>query len=78
MNAANLNNAMNQNPNCLKTEQATKPTFRPQDNRVTEDNDADQPIEHQASGPAPTRENPELSLKLALAAARDCGGKRRL
>ena len=37
---------------------------------MTEDTDANEPIEHSASGPAPTRENPELSLKLALAAAK--------
>ena len=36
---------------------------------MTEDTDANESIEHSASGPAPTRENPELSLKLALAAA---------
>ena len=41
---------------------------------MTEDtDDANESIEHQASGPAPTRENPELSLKLALAAARTAG-----
>ena len=37
---------------------------------MTEDTDANESIEHSASGPAPTRENPELSLKLALAAAK--------
>ena len=61
---------MNHHSICLKSEQNTKPFSRSQDTRVTEDNDENQPIEHSASGPAPTRENPELSLKLALAAAR--------
>ena len=37
---------------------------------MTEDTDANESIEHSASGPAPTRENPELSLKLALTAAK--------
>ena len=64
---------MNHKSICLSLEQTTKLIPRSQDTRVTEDNDENSPIEHQASGPAPTRENPELSLKLALAAARTAG-----
>ena len=61
---------MNPNLACSTGKSATKPSSRSQDFRVTEDIDANESIEHSASGPAPTRENPELSLKLALAAAR--------
>ena len=60
---------MNSNLACSTDKPATKPSSRSQDFRVTEDTDANESIEHSASGPAPTRENPELSLKLALAAA---------
>ena len=61
---------MNSNLACSTDKPPTKLSSRSQDFRVTEDTDANEPIEHSASGPAPTRENPELSLKLALAAAR--------
>ena len=60
---------MNSKLACSTDKPATKPSSRSQDFRVTEDTDANESIEHSASGPAPTRENPELSLKLALAAA---------
>ena len=48
----------------------------PQELRVTEKTESNEPIEDQASGPAPTRANPELSLTLALAAARTAAENR--
>lgn len=48
----------------------------PQEKRVTENTESNEPMEDQASGPAPTRANPELSLTLALAAARTAAENR--
>jgi len=53
---------MNSNLACSTGKPATKSSSRSQDFRVTEDIDANESIEHSASGPAPTRENPELNI----------------
>ena len=37
---------------------------------MSDQKEENEPLEHEASGPAPTRANPELSLTLALAAAK--------